>query len=114
MRDPTDPYYKAGVLEVNDELQMLVGQIKMMLFTNRGEVLGAPDFGANMEEQLFTLNLNEYALRSMLRDQTLKFIPLHTKYQIDYEVRFLRGSIRDICVVDVRINNIPAFGVVIK
>lgn len=114
MRDPSDPFYKNDILEVNDELQMLIGQIKMLLFTNQGEVLGAPDFGANLEEQLFSLNLNEFSIKSTLRDQVLKFIPLHTKYQIDFDVKFSRGVARDICVIDVLINNIPAFGVVVK
>lgn len=114
LRDPSDPFFKEGILEVNDELQMVIGQIKMMLFTNRGEVLGAPDFGANLEEQLFTLNLNEYSLKSVLRDQVLKFIPLSTKYQIDFDVKFSRGTVRDICIIDVLINNVATFGVVVK
>lgn len=114
LRDPSDPFFKQGILEVTDEIQILISQVKMLLMTNRGEVLGAPDFGANLEEQLFTLSLNEYSLRSMLNDQTLKFIPLHTKYMVDYSVKFIKGTIRDICVIDVMVNNIPAFGVVIK
>jgi hypothetical protein len=114
MRDKTDPFYQDDILEVNDELQMLIGQLKMLLFTNQGEVLGAPDFGANLEEQLFSLNLNEFSIKSTLRDQVLKFIPLNTKYQVDFSVKFSRGTSRDICIIDVLINNIPAFGVIVK
>ena len=114
MRDPSDPRYRAEILEINDEAEMLVGQIKMLLYTNRGEVLGAPDFGANLEEYLFTFNVNEYALRKMLMDQTIKFIPLAEKYQVDYDVKFAKGTVRDICVIDVKILNQPVFGVAIK
>lgn len=111
MRDPSDPYYKSGILEVNDEIETLIGHIKMMLFTNKGEIIGAPDFGASLDEQLFTNNVNEYSLRSNLEDQTLKFIPLAEKYQVQYDIKFARGTVRDICLIDVLINGRAAFGV---
>lgn len=114
MRDPSDPYYKSDILEVNDEAEMLISQIKMMLFTNRGEILGAPDFGANLEEYLFTFNVNEFSLRTMLMDQTMKFIPMAEKYQVDYDIKFARGTVRDICLIDVKLLSQPVFGVVIN
>jgi phage baseplate assembly protein W len=113
MRDATDPYWKEGIIEVNDEIEMLLGQIKMLLFTNRGEILGAPDFGANLDDYLFTINVNEYSLRSMLMDQTMKFIPMAERYQVDYDVKFARGTVRDICLIDVRILNQQAFGIIV-
>ena len=114
MRDPDDPYYKPGILEVNDEAEMIVGQIKMMLFTKRGEILGAPDFGANLEDYLFTLSVNAYSLKSMLMAQTIKFIPLAEKYQVVYDIKFAKGTIRDICLIDVRMLGNPVFGMVVK
>lgn len=115
MRDPqTDPNYKDGILEVSDEIEMLIAELKMMLYTNRGEVLGAPDFGANLEEMLFNFGLNEYSLKQMLRDQTAKFIPRAMNYMVDFEVKFSKGTVRDICLIDIFINNQPAFGVLVK
>ena len=114
LRDQSDPNFKQGVLEVTDEIEILIGQLKMILFTNRGEVLGAPDFGVNLEEQLFTFNLNEYSLKSDLRDQVLKFCPLADKYRVDFDIKFAKGTVRDICVIDVSIAGAPAFGIAVK
>lgn len=115
MRDPSDDAnFKPDILEVNDPIEQLISQIKMMLFTNRGEVLGAPDFGANLEEMLFTFNLNEFSLKQMLNDQTLKFIPMSINYQVEYDVKFAKGTVRDICLIDIFINNRPAFGVMLR
>lgn len=114
MRDETDPDYKPDLMEVTDELEQLLSQIRMMLFTQRGEVLGAPDFGAGLEDMLFTQFVNEYALRSALMDQTMKFIPLAEKYGVDYSVKFARGTVRDICIIDVRVLDQSAFGIVVK
>lgn len=114
MRDPTDPYYKSDIMEINDEVEMLITQIKMILFTRPGEVLGAPDFGVALEDQLFTLNINEYALKSMLFDQVIKFIPLSEKYHVQFDVNFSKGTVRDICLIDVKINGNPLFGILVK
>lgn len=115
MRDPdTDPNYKSGILEVSDEIEMLIAELKMLLYTNRGEVLGAPDFGANLEEHLFNFGLNEYSLKTMLKDQTLKFIPRSINYAVEFDVKFARGTVRDMCLIDIYINNNPAFGVIVR
>lgn len=114
MRDPSDSLYKDGLLEVNDEIEVLVGEIKMMLFTNRGEVLGAPDFGVNLEEMLFTLSLNEYAIKQSLAVHVMKFCPLAEKYGVTFDVKFSRGSVRDICLIDINILGEPLFGVLVS
>lgn len=114
MRDKTDPAYKEGIMEINDEVEMLVSQIKMILFTKPGEVLGAPDFGVALEDQLFVFNINEYALRSMLFDQVIKFVPLSEKYHIKFNISFARGTVRDICLIDCVINGNPLFGILVK
>lgn len=114
LRDPSDPNFRQGVLEINDELEMLLNQIKMILFTNKGEVLGDPDFGINLEEQLFTFNVNEFSLKNMLRDQLLKFCTLSDKYRVDFDIKFARGTVRDICLIDIVINGSPVMGVLVK
>lgn len=114
MNSPDDAGYKEGILEVTDELRMLIDQIRMILLTKPGEVLGAPDFGVSLEEQLFTFNVNEYTLKSMLTDQVFKFCPLAERYQVTFDVKFARGTVRDICLIDTKINGSPVFGVLVK
>lgn len=114
MQDPLEGNFKEGILEITDELRMLVDQIRMILFTKPGEVLGAPDFGVSLEEQLFTFNVNEYTLKSMLQDQVTKFVPMAERFQISFDVKFARGTVRDICLIDTKINGSPVFGVIVK
>lgn len=113
-RYPTDPAYKQFTLEVTDEIEALLGQIRMILMTNQGEVIGAPDFGANLDELLFTLNYNEYSLRSTLYDQLQKFCPLAQKYQVKFDVKFAQGTVRDMCLIDIYVDGGKAFGVLFK
>lgn len=114
LRDPSDPAFNSGVMEVSDEVEMVISQIKMILFTKPGEILGAPDFGVNLEDQLFVFNANEFNLRSMLEDQVVKFVPLSERYHIRFSVNFVKGTVRDICLIDVHVNGNPAFGLLVK
>jgi len=114
MLSPEDENYKDGVMEITDELRMLVDQIRMILLTKPGEVLGAPEFGVALEEQLFTFSVNEYTLKGMLTDQVQKFCALAEKYQVTFDVKFARGTVRDICLIDTKINGSPVFGVLVK
>lgn len=114
MRDPTDPNYQSGILEISNELEMLINQIRMILFTRPGDILGAPDFGIGLEDQLFSLNVNEYVIKSLLKEQVLKFVPLASKYIVNFNVNFAAGTARDICLIDVLIDGTPQFGVLVK
>ncbi len=113
MRHPEDPNFKPNILEVSDEIEMLISQIKMILMTNKGEVLGAPDFGVNLEEQLFTLNRNEYSIKSVIKDQVMSFCELANKYSVTLDVKFARGTARDMCLINVSIDGTKAFGVLV-
>ena len=40
-------------------LESIIIKIENCLFTRKGDVLGAPDMGANLDELIFSLVLNE-------------------------------------------------------
>jgi hypothetical protein len=114
MRAPGDPNYKENTLESSDEIEALLGQLRMIMLTNGGEILGAPNFGLSLEETLFTLDFNEYALQSALRDQVIRFCPLAEAYNVTFDVKFARGTVRDICFIDTYVNGDKVFGVLVK
>jgi hypothetical protein len=62
LRPTEDPAYVPDQLEINDELESTVQQIKMTLFTNRGEVLGEPNFGVEVEKYLFEFSIDPFLL----------------------------------------------------
>ena len=65
-RDPQDPNYVPNILEVTDPIEICVGQLKMMLLTDKGEVLGDPKFGIAFESLIFELNLSQDSIRKEL------------------------------------------------
>ena len=106
-RDPLDPSYNPYQIETTDPVEICIGQLKMMLLTNKGEVLGDTKFGLNLEELIFNLNLSESSIRNEL-DLFLKtYIPLFGKLGCSYDLKFYQGTERDIATLDFKI---PANG----
>lgn len=62
LRETNDPAFRPGQLEVYDDLESMIQQIKMTLFTQRGEVLGEPNFGVEVEKYLFEFSVDPFAL----------------------------------------------------
>ena len=114
MRDPSDPLYTENILEQSSEVEALLSQIRMILFTKQGDVLGSYTFGYNLEDNLFLFNLNEDELRNKLVDSIFYFCPDAATYNVDITVQFFRGSVRDVCLIDIYISGEKLLGVLVK
>jgi phage baseplate assembly protein W len=62
IRSSNDPAFQPNQLEVYDDLESMLQQIRMTLFTQKGEVLGEPDFGVNVEQYLFEFSIDPFSL----------------------------------------------------
>jgi hypothetical protein len=74
LRPESDPAYRPSQLEVYDELESTLQQIKMTLFTRKGEVLGDPNFGVDIEKYLFEFSIDPFALTKDAKDQIDNYV----------------------------------------
>jgi hypothetical protein len=95
-RDPGDFGYKENVLETTDPIEICIGQIKMLLLTNKGEVLGDPSFGISLDNLVFNLELSEDSVKREIDFQINTYCPFF--YQIGgyFKLEFYQGTLRDI------------------
>jgi hypothetical protein len=114
MRDPSDPLYFPGVLEQSDEIETLLAQIRMILYSKPGDVLGAYDFGYNLEDNLFLFNLNGDDLKKRLLQDIYYYCPDASRYSVDVDVQFFKGSVRDACLIDIYIDSRKVIGILAK
>ena len=71
---PGHPRFRdPGVIE-DDIIRVIIQKYEMILFTNKGEVFGDLDFGANLEELLFETKLSAEAIEGMINTQIGKYI----------------------------------------
>lgn len=102
-RDPTDPSYNPYQIETTDPIEICVGQLKMLLLTNKGEIMGDTKFGMNLEDLIFNLQLSEASIKKEL-DMFLKtYVPLFQKLGGTYVLKFYQGTQRDIATLDFKL-----------
>lgn len=100
-----DPNYNATQIQNNGEIEQLITQIETILFTRRTEVLGSPQFGCNLEDLVYSLGSNEFAIKSIIDEQIDLYCPLAQKYKVSADVKFFKGEVRDIAYIDITIDS---------
>jgi len=99
-RDPGDRNYDPKILEATDIVEICIGQLKMMLMTQPGSVLGDPRFGLDLEGLLFQTGLSEKAFKKELDLHLSVYCPLFLRVGGTYDVKFYVGKLRDIALLD--------------
>jgi len=100
-----DPNFNPREPHIKNEVNQLIAQIETILFTNKGEVLGDVDFGCSLNDMIYELNANEFAIKNEIDKQISTYCPLATKYKVDAKVSFVRGQVRDEAYIDITIDS---------
>lgn len=105
IRPPEDPKYLGDIVEVSNEIESSIQQVKMTLFTKRGEVLGEPDFGLDLDSYLFEYDVDPFSLSSEAMLQVNKYVSESKKRQISVSPSLYKDdkANRDILVLIVDI-----------
>ena len=82
MRDENDPQFRADQIEVYDDVEACISQIRMTLLTRKGEVLGEPNFGLNLEGYLFDFELDPFGLSDEAQAQISLYVPESKKRRV--------------------------------
>jgi hypothetical protein len=106
-REPGDPNYKSDVLETTDPIEICIGQLKMLLMTIKGEVLGDPSFGLSLEELVFSQELSQKTLTDEIGRQIKNYVPIFYQLNGYFNVEFYVGTERDIAYLNFFI---PSYG----
>ena len=111
MRDESDPSYKPDMLEINDEIEALISQIKMAIGTNKGEVLGEPEFGCDLEGMLFTTDFYMIPFDTMVTEQVKAYSEIAQAYPVSVSaVEWPIDTYRSAVLLDIKIDGKSSFG----
>jgi hypothetical protein len=108
-----DPKFFPNILEIDDELEVLLNQIEMILFTRKGDVLGDKFFGANLEDIIYSTSASAGTIETTIYNQIQRYCILSREYNVSVNVRFFEGTERDIGVVDILIDGERKTGLVL-
>lgn len=85
MRPESDPRFRPDQIEVYDEIEACINQVKMTLLTRKGEVLGEPQFGLQIEQYLFDFDVDSNNLSEEAQSQVTSYVTEAKKRQVRIE-----------------------------
>lgn len=113
---PTDLDYETKV-ESTDEVTNLLQQIKVVIGTKPGEVLGNPMFGVDLEKYLFTMGYNKDEIIEMINSEIRENIYYdQNKYTVGIDVLFGHNvnESYEYALVDISINERKCLGIIVN
>lgn len=78
------PKYTTGEVNESEIINVIIQKYEVMLFTNQGEVLGLPDFGANLLDLLYQTKVSSNFVRDRINQQIQDYIP--ELFQLNYSL----------------------------
>ncbi len=100
---PQHPRYLEDEIEEENSVEVLINQLEVLLFTNRGEVFGLPDFGANIPYWLWKTNVSAQVIEDDIRNQISKWIPDLDVVGYTLRVEIQQGTVQDIGLITITV-----------
>lgn len=72
---PGHPNFRDLELIEDDLVRVIIQKYEVIIFTNKGELLGDPNFGANLTELLHETRISAEAVEADIRAQISDYIP---------------------------------------
>jgi hypothetical protein len=101
IKGPNDPGYVATQLENVTFLDTVIAKIYMILMTNKGDVLGDPNFGGDIPKYLWQTKFPAATLQSEIQSQFATYIPELSTGDYKISVSILPGSQQDLAVIGI-------------
>lgn len=102
-------------VEHTDQVERIIQEIKMVMSTNKGDVLGDYHLGCNIEDLVFKTKKDASELESIISEQIAEYVQAGPDYKISTEVKFGKGNDGcDIALVDIYINQQKATSILIS
>ncbi len=111
---PEDPAFDFAETEVEDELERFLQCVEVVLTTRRGDVLGEPTFGANLEDYLWSTRSSSVQVAQAIRSQLEAFCNEFTSVNYDVEVSFIQGDVADTMIVEITVDGTKVLGIGVR
>lgn len=90
IRFPGHPKFRDTRIIEDDIISVIIQKYEMILFTNKGEVFGLPDFGCDLERFLFQTKVSAPFVEDVISRQIAEYIPELVNMNYILQVEFAR------------------------
>ena len=99
------PKYSSKRVIEDRTIEFVIQKLENLLFTNKGDVLGDPEFGANLEYYLWSTNVPINKIENEIKTQIDKYIPELNTFQYRMTTEIYEGSARDILQINITVKD---------
>jgi hypothetical protein len=85
---PGHPRYNTTELIEDDVIRVIIQKYEVLLFTNKGDVLGFPDMGCNLEELLHESKVSSDFVEGEIEQQIFTYISEIAEINFTVDVKF--------------------------
>ena len=85
---PGHPRYNTTELIEDDVIRVIIQKYEMLLFTNKGDVLGFPDMGCDLEELLHESRVSSDFVEGEIEQQIFTYISEIAEINFTVDVKF--------------------------
>lgn len=112
---PGHPRFTEFELIEDDIIRVIVQKYEMILFTNKGDVLGEPNFGGDLTLLLHETRLSAESIEGDIRAQISDYIPEIDGFSYELSVEFFDDPYRfqEYMVINFTLNEYNVFASVI-
>lgn len=89
---PEDPTFNDTYLVEDDIINVIIQKYKSIIFTNKGDVLGDPNFGADIELLLYETKVSEDYVSKTIIEQINQYIPELVNMNYSLQIAFAQDA----------------------
>lgn len=105
VRGTDHPKYKSDRVIEERKMEVMIQKLEVMLFTNKGDVLGDSNFGSNLEYYLWSTSVPVNRMERDIIDQINQYIPELNNYEYSLSLDLYEGTTRDILYINIVIKD---------
>jgi len=106
-RQENDPNYEDGILETTETIEEIMAKIRMILGTKNGDILGAYNFGVDLERMVFMSAQSQHDMEDEINKAFQQYINANEMYKVYAKISFghqIDGGY-DYAIVDIYVND---------
>jgi len=98
------PKFVKNEIVVTDPVESIVQKLEMLLQTTKGEVIGLPNYGSNLEYYLWSTEVGADVIELDIQQQITQYIPELDSLGYTITVSLFEGDYRDIMQISIVVN----------
>jgi phage baseplate assembly protein W len=108
------PRFIINKIVEDDVIRVIIQKYEMLLFTNKGELLGDPDFGCDLPKLLFQTKVSAEGVRKIVLQQIRKYVPELSTTNFQLEASFFQDpeNYQDVLQIDFQLADYEVYALI--